>query len=350
MPTTKRRSSAGLVRQLLEEPHRFEFFQAVRIFERLLVSQGVPRNIVLTDYLQFRNSSSQNFPASQIEALDVEVTADCSGVTDEGELLAALNQGQFNRICITPTFFGLLGNHGVLPSHYGERLAAYRKNENHDGAHAFLDIFSNRLVALFYQAWKKHRLELPCREQADALMPLLLSLSGSKAQTLSDPVAAYYAAAFSQRPVSALMIERVLADYFKIPVSVQANTGRWHGLEKRHENRLGLANSQLDTGVILGARIWRRDLTATVRLGPLDKAQYDDFLAGGAGAVALRKVLAMFETPTLTYKIQLILRAEDVRGIQLSGSSSIQSARLGIDSFLLSSGACGERDDLYYLI
>ncbi len=350
MPTTKRRSPVGLIRQLLEEPHQFEFFQAVRLLERLLVSQGVPPHVVLTDYLQFRNSSSQNFPASQIEALDVDVVADCSRVSDEGELLAALNQGQFNRICITPTFFGLLGNHGVLPGHYGERLAAYRKNENNDGAHAFLDIFSNRLVALFYQAWKKHRLELPSREQPDALMPLLLSLSGSKAQSLPDPVAAYYAAAFSQRPVSALMIERVLADYFNIPVSVQANTGRWHSLEERQENRLGQANSQLDTGMALGSRIWRRDLTVTIRLGPLDKTQYDDFLSGGAGAVALRKVLSMFETPTLTYKIQLVLRTEDVHGIQLSGSSSIQPARLGIDSFLLSSEACAERDDLYYLI
>ncbi|MYN20059.1 type VI secretion system baseplate subunit TssG [Rugamonas sp. FT107W] len=350
MPTTKRSGAAGLIQHLLDEPQRFEFFQAVRLFERLLAAHGVPPHAVLTDYLRFRNSGSQNFPASQIEALNVEAVADCPEVTDEAALLAALDRGQFHRICITPTFFGLLGNHGVLPGHYGERIAACRKGEGGDEAHAFIDMFSNRFVTLFYQAWKKHRLELPRRDQADGLMPLLLALSGSKVRTLPEAVTAYYAANFSHRPVSALMIERVLADYFKIPVAVRSNTGRWHSLERRHENRLGLAGCQLDEGMILGARIWRRDLTVTVRLGPLDKMRYDDFLDGAPGSVALRQMLTMFETPTLTYKIQLVLRAADVHGITLTGGASLRPARLGIDSFLLAGPENCARDDLNYLI
>lgn len=348
MSTTKRREPAGLIQQLLDEPHRFEFFQAVQLLERLLAERGHDAGTALSDFLRFRNSTSQLFPASEIEALQLRSDTGSLKRATEQELVAALDQGRPGCIALTPTFFGLLGNHGVLPDHYGERITSHQHVEKHGGAAEFLDIFSNRMVALFYRAWRKHRPELPRADGApDRLRSLMLSLCGSQAQPVPDRVAAHYAAAFAHRPVSSTVMESVLNDYFKVPIRVVPHAGRWHVLEERLQSALGTRNCLLSGGAVIGTSMWRRDLVVVIRLGPLDKRQYDGFLKDSAGAAALENMLAMFETPTLRYEVQLILRAADVHGIALSGSTS---ARLGIDAFLATAPAAQDRCDTRYLI
>lgn len=351
MRATKRTDAAGIIQQLLDEPYRFEFFQAVTLIEKLLVEKGIPPAQVLTDYLRFRNSTKQGFPASQIEALDIETTANNSLSDDEASLISAIDRGELNRICITPAFFGLLGNHGALPSHYSDRIAAHLHTHKNSGAQAYFDLFSNRLVALFYQAWRKHRLELTSEKTGTAaLMPILLSIAGSKIHAVPDEVAAYYASAFAQRPVSAVMIGRVLSDYLNVPIQVRSNVGHWEQLDACHETRLGVVNTTLSAGAMLGARMWRRDLLVGIRIGPLDKARYEDFLREGKGAGALRDILAMFDTPTLRYEVQLVLRASEVEGITLGGVAGAEPARLGVDAFLVTGDAESDRDDIRYTL
>ena len=345
MSTTKRHQPAGLIQQLLDQPHRFEFFQAVLLLERLLAERGLDPGTALTDFLRFRNSTSERFPASEIEALHLRGDTGARKRATEQELIAALDQGRLGCIAITPTFIGFLGNHGVLPNHYGERINSHQLVEKHDGAAEFLDIFSHRMVALFYQAWRKHRPELPGAR--DRLKSLLLSLGGGQTQPVPDRVAAHYAAAFAHRPVSAAMVENVLNDYFRVPIRVVPHAGRWHALEPHLQSALGTRNCLLSAGAVLGASMWRRDLVVVIRLGPLDKRRYDDFLKDSAGAAALKNMLAMFETPTLRYEVQLVLRAADVQGITLSGSDG---ARLGIDAFLATGPAERDRFDTRYLI
>ncbi|HWW70984.1 MAG TPA: type VI secretion system baseplate subunit TssG [Duganella sp.] len=348
MSTTKRHEPAGLIQQLLDEPYRFEFVQAVLLLERLLAERGLDAGTALSDFLRFRNSTSERFPASEIEALQIRSDTGSYKRATEQELVAALDQGRLGCIAITPTFIGFLGNHGVLPNHYGERIASHQLVEKDGGAAEFLDIFSNRMVALFYQAWRKHRPELPQASGApDGLRSLMLSLCGSQAQPVPDRVAAHYAAAFAHRPVSAAMVENVLNDYFRVPIRVVPHAGRWHALEPRLQSALGTQNCLLSAGAVLGTSMWRRDLVVVIRLGPLDKRRYDDFLKDSAGAAALKNMLAMFETPTLRYEVQLVLRAADVQGITLSAAAG---ARLGIDAFLATGPAGRDRFDTRYMI
>lgn len=350
MRTTQRTNAIGIVQQLLDKPYRFEFFQAISLIEKLLVDKGIPQAAVLSDYLQFRNSTGQGFPASQIETLELETSKPAIACNEE-VLLDALERGELERICITPAFFGLLGNHGVMPSHYGERIESHQYAHKNSGGRAYFDIFSTRLVALFYRAWRKNRLELARVDSGKAvLMPIMLALAGSKVHTVPDTVVAYYASAFAQRPVTAVMIERVLSDYFKVSVKVQPNIGRWQQLDVRHETQLGFANATLNAGATLGQRIWRRDLTVGIRIGPLNKAQYEDFLWTGKGAEALRNMLAMFDTPTLRYEVRLVLQAGAVSGTTLTADSKGKAAQLGVDAFMLAGPAPRDRDDTHYVI
>lgn len=351
MSTTKRRETAGLIQQLLDEPHRFEFFQAVLLLERLLAERGLAAETALFDFLRFKNSVSQRFPASEIESVQICGETGQPRSATEQALFAALDQGRFDCIAITPTFIGFLGTHGVLPSHYGERIAAHQHVERNAGAISFLDIFSNRMVALFYHAWRKHRPELShLPGKRGELSSLMRSLGGSRAQAVPDRVAAYYTAAFAHRPVSPVVIENVLNDYFNVPVEVVPHTGRWHALQERFQTALGTQNCALGAGAVLGARMWRRDEVVVIRLGPLSKQQYDGFLKDSAGAIALKNMLAMFETPILLYEVQLILHAEDVKGITLSASAPNGGSRLGIDAFLITQPAEHDRCDTCYMV
>lgn len=345
MSKTQRNNTVGIVQQLLDEPYRFEFVQAVRLLEGLLVRHGVPRSAVLTDYLQFRNSTSLSFPASEIESLSA---LGDGPVKTEGELLAALKKGELRQLSLTPAFIGLLGNQGALANHYSERITDHEHYHHDQAPRAYMDLFSNRMVALFYQAWRKHRLEIWCADDArDGLLTLLLSLSGNGARHVPDAVAGYYAAAFRQRPVSASMMERVLSDYFAIPIKVVSNPGRWHVLGKSHATQLGRQNSQLGAGFVLGPRLWRRDLKVALRLGPLTKAQHHHFLKDGASAKALRHMLSMFDTPTLQYEVQLILRKAEVQPARLSATGG---TRLGMNCIMLTKPVTADWANTRYLI
>lgn len=340
MPTQKRQPEPRVIQALLDEPYRFDFVQAVRLLERWLSHDGVSAEAALTDILRFQNSVSLGFPASQIESLHMET---------------ALETGELRHIRMTPAFIGFLGTNGALPSHYSERIAAHAHFNHDEGPRAFLDTFSGRPVALFYKAWRKYRLELPrTPKDRDALLPLLLSLSGTPAHGSQVPVpkevSAYYAAAFRQRPASPFVMEQVLADYFDIPVTVETNIGCWYAIEHESQAQLGGLNACLGLRCVLGPRQWRRDLKVSIGLGPLDKVQYEKFLPSSQGAQDLNKMLSMFAVPGLQFAVSLVLRAQDVYGVRLTPERSGGGARLGLDAFVLTGGAQADRGEVRYLL
>lgn len=354
MPTPYCDDDLGLIRQLFEAPYQFDFFQAVRLLEEWLGQHGMPRDAVLQQVLRFRNSVAMHFPASAIEALHARHGEE-DGV-DLGAIMDSVREREGRvRIDMTPTFIGLLGVQGALPLHYSERIASHQQSTGDESARAFLDLFSNRLVALFYKAWLKHRLELAESERLqDRQLPLLLSLigdgMGGASQAVADEVAAFYAGALRQRPVSPAALQGVLNDYFRVPVHVEPLQGCWQVLEPVLQAQLGGDNACLGERCVLGSATWRRDLRVQILLGPLSKAQYDHFSPDATGARALQQLLSMFAVPTLQFQIHLILRAEDVQQVVLGAAPDAGGARLGLDAFLAGSSTQGDRDDLSYVL
>lgn len=176
MHTEKRRFEPGVIERLFAQPQRFEYFQAVRMLEIWLKRNGVPHEGAVANFLRFQNSVSLGFPASQLEALQPEprdIARDARSLGD------ALQRAELKYIRITPAFMGMLGMTGSLPAHYTERIAAHQLYDKDEGPRAFLDTFSNRALALFYEAWRKYRLELKYQlDGKDTFLPLLLALAG----------------------------------------------------------------------------------------------------------------------------------------------------------------------------
>jgi type VI secretion system protein ImpH len=357
MPATQRRFEPSVIQQLLDEPYRFQFFQAVRLLELWMKRNGIPHGSAVADYLRFKNTVSLNFPPSELEALTVDPKA--AGGTAEA-LLAALQAGTLNHIDITPSFMGFLGSNGVLPAHYTERIAAHLMYERDEAPRAFLDVFSNRSVALFYEAWRKYRLEFKYEISGkDRFLPVLLSLAGfghsalqgklnDEGRGVCDQSIGYFAAAVRHRPVSAAYMQRVLSEYFSVPITIEQFVGTWYGVPATQQTRLGEANAILGSLAMVGERVWQRDLRLRLTVGPLDKKNFDEFLPGGAAAKSLEKMLVLFTSVCLEYEINLIFRKQDVRGIRLS--SDREGGRLGHDAFLTAVAQENDRADVHYEI
>jgi type VI secretion system protein ImpH len=350
MPAAHRRTKQSVIEGLLAEPQRFEFFQAVRLVLDWLGEHGVPRTRALAEHLRFSNSLSLAFPPSEVEALQAEA----EGVSaDYQSLERAVREQAGLQIRITPSFMGLLGAHGALPLHYTERINAWQAAEDDEAPRAFLDMLSNRMLALFYEAWCKHRIEQLVGQGEDAVLPMLLALAGFERgasgvqDAVPDEAIAFHAGLLQQRPMSSVALALVLSGYLGVPVKVQEAIGHWNALAPHEQCRLGMANACLGEDTMLGANSWRPDLRARVSLGPLSKAQFDNLLPSGAGAAALRRLLCLLAEPTLVYEVELILRASEVSPVCLVGLHEAGS-RLGRDSFMCSSPVPADRTDMRY--
>lgn len=354
MPATKRGENKSVVQCLLDEPYRFQFFQAVRLVVQWLGEHGVAPERALIDHLRFDNSLSLGFPPSQIEALQAE--GDYAIDTDAALALALL-ETKTVQIRITPSFMGFLGGNGALPPHYTERFADYQLAEKDEAPRAFLDMFSNRVLALFYEAWRMYRFEHAISDGKDTLLPLLLTLAGFQAGAepnnadgvISDETIALYAGVLQQRPMSSVILGRMLSNHFSVPIEIEEAVGYWSQMEPHEQCSLGGMNATLGDNMILGQSNWRPDLGARLCIGPLNRAEFERFLPNAPASVALNKMLSLFGDQTVTYEIKLILRAQEIRKICLGGPIDL-GARLGQDSFLVSVSSSTDRTDMGYQI
>lgn len=340
MPGTQRRPQSALIDQLIEQPYRFSFFQAVRLLDLWLRRHGPAHGKTLDAVLRFQNSIALSFPPSEIEAVAVIADDIDGGTASPGATtIRTLDRLRLRQIRLTPAFMGFLGVNGVLPHDYTAKVAAqitYRKNE---AGRAFFDNFSHRSMLLFYRAWAKCRIEC-CGDAGDhaGFLATQLALAGRQrprtrrvpdavpAAAMPDEVTAHYAALIRHRPLQTDMLAGVLAEYFGVPTRCQPFVGKWVSLSGDNCTRIGKQNNVLGRGVVIGERCWRRDAIVRVWLGPLTHNQFGSFLAGGSAAGALRAMLALFALPTVAFEVRPVLRAADVRHVALDGRTRLGHA------------------------
>lgn len=369
MPAPYRPEPVAVVRRLLEEPHGFGFFQAVRLLERWWArEEGLTREQVLAQRIGFCNSLSLAFPPSEIESLRAtwaQAKAAADGEAQPDVAPAQADEGPPQHVALTPAFMSLLGAGGALPVGYTEWLQDREAQQRNSAARAFLDMFLHRMVALFYLAWRKHRLAVQLEDdrQHAAMLPVL-SLAGLGPAALrhrlrpeeggvSDHTLAHWAGTLQRRPLSAHSLQKVLGAYFGTPVKIEQFIGRWFELPQHSRNLLGLANVSLGysdaqhgppPNAVLGERVWQRDLRVRLVLGPLTPAQFERMLPGQPGALAVRELLSLLAGPTLEFEVRLALAGEDIPPPDLDR----HAIHLGWNSFLIAGGERATRCDAGY--
>jgi type VI secretion system protein ImpH len=355
MQTPQRRIDPRVIERLLEEPHSFEFFQAVRLIEKWF-SDAAPtaRSDVLPYRIGFRNTLSLAFPPSEIERI---MPYDDAGnaLREDDARAAALDAGTISRVDLTPAFFGLLGGQGALPLHYTEQIAAREHLWRDGAAREFFDVFSNRATALFYAAWKKYRLPFHYElDRDERYLPLLLALAGVVSDdardalhegdgALLDEAVAGYAVAARHRPVSAAWLRHTLSDYFDVPIGVEQFVGRWYDVPPEQLSMLGQRNAVLGSTAFAGERVWQRDMRVRLVIGPLTLRAYEAFLPGAEHSRALERMLTLLAGATFEYEVTLVLKREEVAPSYLGKGS-----RLGWDAFLCTRESEHDRADARY--
>ena len=341
MQTTKRQHGTSVIGLLLAEPQRFEFTQLITLLLRELRRQGMPYERAFRDVLAFTNSLSLSFPASEVGALEVEPKTQ--------DAVEALRAGQLKRIRITPAFIGLLGAGGTLPLHDTERIAMRNALDGDTSQHALLDVLSNRLIGLFYEAWGKYRVEHSVNVRGqDRLLPMLAALAGTKSRTgrslERQETTAYFAGLLRTRPVSAGTVERVLTAHFGVPVRLEQFVGCWDPIPENRRSTLGITMPVLGASAALGVRQWRHDLSVRLHIGPLDKTQMQGFLPGGSALAALEEMVGLFAVPMLRYEVRLLLAPPCLKRFTLNTNEAPH--RLGWDTFLTGTAGVASRPDV----
>jgi type VI secretion system protein ImpH len=325
---------------LFEEGYRFDFFQAVRLLERLYPDhQPVGRDANPSREVgRFHALLSLSFPPSAVH--EIAPPKDGSGPAH-----------------MTVAFMGLIGASGVLPRHYTE-LVQERVRRKDSALRDFLDLFNHRLISLFYRAWEKHRFPI-AYEQAitrgewpDRFSQYLFDVIGlgtkglRDRQAVADEVFLYYAGLLGQHPRSASALEGILRDYFGAPVAVQQFVGQWLPLPEASRSRLGPRgmNHALGTSAVAGGRVWDQQAKFTVRLGPLTFAEFCRFLPVGDAFRTLVEMIRFCAGQECDFDIQLLLRAAEVPACRL-GETSASAPRLGWSTWLKSQAFGRDADD-----
>ena len=306
-----------LLGPLLDEPQSFEFFQAVRLLEQLHPERAPVGEFAAPadEVVRFATPSGVGFPSSEIRSLT--------------------SPGGDDPAHMTVNFFGLTGPQGVLPLDYSLYAAARVRAGDH-ALKDFLGLFEHRLISLFYRAWaKSHPAAARGPSSRDIasgdvtrqewLTTQLLSIVGMDTPGLQgrlplpDESLLYYCGLLSlpTRPASAL--EQLVADYFDVPCIVEQFVGAWYPLSRASQTALGEQLGGLGAGAVAGDEVWDQQGRVRVRIGPLSRVRYDEFLPGGESHEALRALTRFFGNDEFEFEIVLVLARDEAPAFQLGG-------------------------------
>jgi type VI secretion system protein ImpH len=373
--------------RLFVEPQKFDFFQAVRMLERLFpdtmpVGFDGPSG---RETVRFRSHVSLIFPPCQIWELRP---------TDSDRAVPEM----------TVTFFGMAGPSGIMPRHYTELLMRIQRDAKHDEKFAlrdWFDLFTHRMLSLFYRAWEKYRFYISyergeyLQHPPDPFTHALLSLSGLGIGTLrnrirvtastveampearparqaeaaaeakiearvdrsttghrperrtlaevDDQALLRYSGLWVRRPRTAAGLASILSDYFEVPVEVEQFHGQWLQLDPADQSQLtsDCTNCRVGMNLVIGERVWDVEGKIRIRVGPLNYEQFVEFLPY-RGAVKQSKAFfllshltRLYIGPTLAFDVQLLLRGETVPDTVLADPTG-PGLRLGWNSWLRS--------------
>jgi len=322
------------VQRLLETiPQEFDFFQAVRLLERIYPGrEAVGRFVVPSiEVARFAAHASMVFPASAIQQINWHAS---------GPPTVLVN------------FMGLTGPQGVLPLIYTQ-LIIERLRAKDTSMMAFFDIFNHRAISLFYEAWEKYRFafayersKAPAsaggeREQ-DPMSHVLMHLIGigttglPSRQAVPDHALLFYSGLLSLHPRSSAALRNLLWDYFDVPVEIEQYVGAWYRLDVATQCRFDKGSTyseQVGVGVIVGDEIWDQQSGVRIRLGPLSLQQYLDFLPNGTAYQPLKALVRFFGGDQTDFEVQLVLKRDEVppcelglegsQGVEESGSQAV---------------------------
>lgn len=366
MASPGRRSARHLVDEIRADGPRFRFFQAVRLLA-LSITQAENKAAIPAS-LRFGSPLSLAFQASDIAAVTSRrakapqpCDEDAKGSSKTFPPAATDDKSADESLEMTVGFMGLTGPSGVLPISYTELLIDRRNQFRDSTGHQFLDLFTHRAVSLFYQSWRKHRFYLPYEAgNADGFSRNLLDIVGVGLRHLQQRLQAsggripdrfliHYAGLLAQKPVSAVNIAALVRGYFAVDAHLEQFVGQWMPLPRHEQSALDGRPCCLGQNTFVGERLWDRQTKVCLSLGPLDSAQFTQFMPGQPGLLALRELIQFCVGLTLDCDVALILKRQDIPAPTLENTPTT-GPRLGYNLWLNSLPPSRDADDVRFAL
>lgn len=367
-------SGPALIDALFEAPHRFSFFQAVKILERAgqieaesdryegraaVGEDGDPRQ----EAVRFRAQQSMTFAPTEVARL---VRPEAADQDDDQPPPSAAPE-------LTVSMMGLTGPSGVLPQHYTEQMIQATRAKS-IGLRDLFDLFNHRLISLFVRSWEKYRLteayarfgsggKDPISQAIFALVGFgtghlrnRLAVGPSGEPGIDDEALLHYSGHLSHWPRSAAGLEALLSDYFERPVRVDQFQGRWLDLGPEGASAMPTAAApegrfnQLGVNAVAGDRVWDVQSSFRIQIGPLAYDQFVRFMPDGDELRRLAHLTRLYVGPDMSFDVQLTLRRDEVPEPVLGRPDDGAGPRLGWNTWMASEPYQHDLNDAVYVL
>lgn len=297
-----------LLAELGSNPHRFEFYAAMRLLDAL--HPELPRlgraSRPAQEPIRLGQEPSLAFAASMLAGFEAR--------TPEAADRLDVN------------FFGMFGPNGPLPLHLTEYARDRDRHEHDPTFRRFADVFHHRMLSLFYRAWADAQPAISLdRSDDDRYFGYLGSLIGLGSPSawdrdeLPDHARVYLAGLLSMQNRPAEGLRSAVEEYLRVPVSLEEFVGEWLDLPEMNYLRLGISEQACLLGVTTtaGARTWYRQGRIRIVCGPLDFDDFTRLLPSGSSLARLNALVRSYAGDELEWELQLLLEVVDVPSIRL---------------------------------
>jgi type VI secretion system protein ImpH len=120
-------------------------------------------------------------------------------------------------------------------------------------------------------------------------------------------------------------LERILNDFFRVPVRVHQWQPHWMRLPGDALSRIGLRNAPVALGqnTVIGAKVWDCQTRFRVEIGPLTLEQYTRFLPGGESMRRLHDWVLNYIGYELSCEMHLVLKKDEVPAVRLGAAGAL---------------------------
>jgi type VI secretion system protein ImpH len=373
MASPIRKKDTSVIDRLLSAPHRFSFYQAIRLLTAShgASNLGAPGGQIGTianatdESIRFQSKPALEFPTSEIVSIENHNQVGGEhGENGDATMQETQRPDPINPvpIKIEVAFWGLIGSVGALPNHYTQLVIDRVKNHDH-AMHDFLGMFSHRQLSFFYRSWEKYFVaagfERGQREDPsqDLFREALLALTDRGTVRLRDQlqilddVGIYYGGLFIDRP-NAESLGQMITDFLGLPTTVLSLFGSWLQLPKSEQSRMGMVSGHCRLGVdtVLGERVWDPTSKFRVQIGPVNYAEFQLLMPTGSQLIPICQLIRSYVGCEFLFDVQVVLRADEIPACRLGAMESDDSnANLGWNTWLCSQTPSQDSNDAVFL-
>lgn len=340
MASTRRRQSVSVIERLEDAPYRFQFFQAVRLLERAVITEpGSHANEQVggaappgREMVRFHAQTSLSFAGGEVLQVAQKALPD-TGSSEASRVQWSMEVG----------FGGLTGSQGVMPYYLTEVVHKELKAKN-AALKDFLDIFNHRHLSLFYQAWHKYQLpavyergRLRQGRDLDLFSQALASIAGlgtsEMRYRLAIPDEALYGMAghLGRQQCSAAALASMVRQYFGLQVSIEQFQGQWDPLPEDVQTRLpgpnfpqGV-NNCLGVNTLLGSQCFQAQNKFRVVVEPMTYEDHMTLAPGSDKLEALKSFIQFTAGIEMDFEISVTLSTGQVAPAQLASEKGHQA-------------------------